>query len=266
MFADRRLFPRPSHLIALGTLAVLAACQPPPPPPAPPPPVIDTIMPVPPNSAAENMELPEADETGKYATPNQGMTGQQAVWHVRMALNVAALGCRTPGEPARVQYNRMLHIHEAALKFAYDATENYYRGRYGVNAAMMRERTNTIVYNYFALPPAQKAFCDKAVATLTIINGLTPQALLDYAPKALEELEQPFQDFWEAYADYLRRLEEWRRRFGRPTVLVLPCPDPNSPCPGSGPPPPVAPGGAPRLPMEQMPDTPPTRPSQLPEP
>jgi hypothetical protein len=53
----------------------------------------------------------------------------------------------------------------------------------------------------------------------------------------LTELEKPFQEFYAAYADYLRRLAEWQSRFGATvTVVVSPTPLP---------PPPVPPGEAP---------------------
>lgn len=250
MFADRRPFVRLPLGLAMVSALALTACEPAKPPPTPPPPVVSTVMPTPPNGSAPDMDLPEQDETGKFQTPNRNMTGQQALWHVRMALNVAALGCRVPGEPAKVQYNRMLHIHVLALKLANDATENSYNARYGKNAFQMREKLNTIVYNYFALPPAQKAFCETAVAVLTTINGMTPTQLVDYAPTALAQLEAPFQAFWEAYAEYLRKLEEWRLRYGRPTVIVTGGPSDEPPRPA-----------APSLPFGTMPDTPPTRPS-----
>lgn len=251
--------------VSIATALLLASCaKTPPPPPTPPPPVVSTIMPLPPMGAAENLDLPDADEQGRFITPNRGMTGQQALWHVRMALNVAALGCRETGEAMRTQYNSMLHIHVLPLAQANTAADTLYKMKYGAEAVLMRENINTMVYNYFALPPAQKAFCQTALAVVTTINGLTPQALLAYAPQALDMLEKPFQDFWAAYADYLRRLEEWRRRFGRPSVKILPCPVSDPQCAGSGtPPPPVAPAGAPSLPLEQLPETPPTPPSGL---
>lgn len=250
MPADRRLFTR----FALALALMLAACQPAKPPPTPPPPVVPTIMPLPPRGSAPDMIVPDKDESGHYVTPNRNMVGEQALWHVRMALNVAALGCRTPGEPAKVQYNRMLHIHVVALKKANDTVEESYKARYGVNAFDMRERLNTIVYNFFSLPPAQKAFCDVAVATLTIANGMTPEQLIDYAPKALQALEKPFEDFWDEYAEYLRKLEEWRKRFGRPSVKVEGWHDESTPPPAPA---------APHLPTEQMPDTPPQKPSDM---
>jgi hypothetical protein len=219
------------------------------------------------------MALPDADAQGRFITPNRGMTGQQALWHVRMALNVAALGCRGSNRAMATQYNAMLHIHVVPLKQANVAADAIYALKYGGDAVRTRETVNTTVYNFFSLPPAQMAFCQTALAVVTTINGKTPEALFAYAPEALDMLEQPFQQFWEAYADYLARLAEWRRRFARGTVTVLPCPASDPDCTGLGspppsPPPPVAPAGIaapsgqapaplpmtpPRLPMATMP-------------
>ena len=59
------------------------------------------------------------------------------------------------------------------------------------------------------------------------------------APQWLAELEKPFQDFYAAYEDYLRRLAEWQSRFGATvTVIVSPTPLPPPPKPpGEAPPP-----------------------------
>lgn len=250
-----RLLPHAS----IATTLLLASCAKPPPTYSPPP-VVITVMPLPPMGSAEDLDLPDADDQGQYITPNRGMTGQQALWHVRMALNVAALGCRGAGDAMGVQYNRMLHIHALPLSQANTATDAIYKIKYKADAVLMREKINTMVYNYFALPPAQKAFCETARAVVTTINGMTPQALFAYAPQALEQLEQPFQAFWEAYANYLRRLEEWRRRYGRPSVKIVPCADNDLQCRGVGPPPPVAPGSPAN---GRIPDTPPMRPSDM---
>ena len=85
---------------------------------------------------------------------------------------------------------------------------------------------------------------------------MTPEALAAYAPKALDELEQPFRDFWAEYEDYLRRLEEWRKRFGATVKLVGPVggDDLND----HEPPAPTAPA-----PMGQVPATPMQRPSDM---
>lgn len=231
--------------VAMATTLLLAGCATPPPPVVRLPELPDE-RPEPPMGAAEELRLPPMDELGRYITPNRGMTGQQALWHVRMALNVAALGCRGEGDVMGVEYNKMLRIHATSLTQANAAADAIYRTKFGTEALAMRDKIYTVVYNYFALPPAQRAFCPTARAVVVTINGLTPDALVAYAPQALEMLEKPFQDFWAAYAEYLRQLEAWRKR--HVMVQVLPCP-PNDPtCSGpapASPPPPVPPAGSP---------------------
>lgn len=258
MRVARHLLPPISIATALLMIAGCAKS----PPPTVPLPVISTTKPAPPMGAAENLDLPEVDAQGQYITPNRGMTGQQALWHVRMALNVAALSCRDAGDTMGVDYNRMLRLHAAPLAQANSVADAAY-AKYGANALTVRDKIYTVVYNYFALPPAQKAFCPTARTVVTTINGLSPDALVAYAPQALEILEKPFQEFWAAYADYLRRLEEWRRRYGA-TVQVLPCPDSDPICVGPAvPPPPSMPGALPPLPSNQTPAAPPRLPSDM---
>ncbi len=252
MRVARHLYPA----VSIATALLLASCAKSPPKPVPLP-VLSTVKPLPPMGSAENLDLPEVDAQGQYITPNRGMTGQQALWHVRMALNVAALSCRDAADVMGVEYNRMLRIHAAPLAQANSVADAAYT-KYGANALTVRDKVYTVVYNYFALPPAQKAFCPTARAVVTTINGLTPDAFLAYAPQALEMLEKPFQDFWAAYADYLRRLDEWRRLYGK-SVQVLPCPESDPVCSSHAPP---APGGLPVLPpQQQMPAAPPTLPT-----
>lgn len=237
MFSARRLHGR----LSLISLAVLAACSTPvkQPPPTPPPPVVPTVMPMPPMGAVEDMRIPEVDEAGAYLTPNRGVTSNTALWHVRMALNVAALACHDSGDLARSQYNRMLHVHGPILAEANAAVDRNYKYAFGSssNGVSQRERLNTVVYNFFSLPPVTKSFCPVAIAVGGRMLAMPSGALLDYAPQALTELEKPFQDFYAAYADYLRRLAEWQSRFGG-NVIVEASPTPL-------PPPPKPPGEAP---------------------
>ena len=237
MSVVRRFYGR----LSLVSLAVVAACStpPPPPPPTPPPPVVPTIMPTPPMGAVEDMMIPEVDDTGKYLTPNRGVTANTALWHVRMALNVAALACHDAGDLARSQYNRLLHVHGPILAEANAAVDRNYKYAFGSssNGLSQRERLNTVVYNFFSLPPVTKSFCPVAIEVGAKMLAMPSNQLLDYAPEALTALEKPFQDFYAAYADYLRRLAEWQSRFGGNVTLTL------SPTPL--PPPPKPPGEAP---------------------
>ena len=91
MFLPRSL----SSRLSLLALTALAACATPVKqvPPTPPPAVVPTVMPTPPRYSAPDMVPPDKDDAGKFITPNRDSQGDQALWHVRMGLNVAALGC-----------------------------------------------------------------------------------------------------------------------------------------------------------------------------
>lgn len=229
----RAAYHRSLQLGCLTAFSLVAACSTPQKaPPTPPPPVVRTVKPLPPMGAVEEMSIPEVDAGGKYLTPNRGVTANTALWHVRMALNVAALSCHGVNEPARVQYNQILHVHQAALREANAAVDRNYAAAYGSGGLQARELLNTVVYNFFSLPPVTKSFCPVAIEVGAKILAMPSGQLLAYAPEALTALEKPFQDFYEAYADYLRRLAEWQSRFGGTvTVVVSPTPLPPPPLP-----------------------------------
>ncbi|WP_336950691.1 MULTISPECIES: hypothetical protein [Sphingobium] len=228
---SRTVVRRFCEIASVTALALVAGCSTPEKaPPTPPPPVVPTIKPLPPMGAVEEMSIPEVGNDGKYLTPNRGVTANTALWHVRMALNVAALSCHGVNEPARIQYNQILHVHEAALREANAAVDRNYLAAYGMGGLKARELLNTVVYNFFALPPVTKSFCPVAIEIGAKVLAMPSSQLLAYAPEALTALEKPFQDFYEAYADYLRRLAEWQSRFGGTvTVVVSPTPLPPPP-------------------------------------
>ena len=230
---SRAAFRRFCQLAPVAALALVAGCSTPKKaPPTPPPPVVPTIKPLPPMGAVEEMSIPETGDDGKYLTPNRGVTANTALWHVRMALNVAALSCHGVNEPARIQYNRILHLHKAVLSEANAAVDRNYLAAYGTGGLKARELLNTTVYNFFALPPVTKSFCPVAIDVGAKIVAMPSNQLLAYAPEALTALEKPFQEFYEAYADYLRRLAEWQSRFGGTvSVVVSPTPLPPPPTP-----------------------------------
>lgn len=223
-------------LAPVSALALVAGCSTPvkEAPRTPPPPVVETIRPVPPMGAVEDMSVPDVGTDGKRLTPNRGVTANTALWHVRMALNVAALSCHGVNEPARTQYNQMLHVHSAVLKEANAAVDRNYTAAYGGSGISAREQLNTVVYNFFSLPPVQPTFCKAAIEVGAKLLTMPSDQMLASAPEALIALEKPFQDFYDAYADYLRRLAEWQARFGGTvTVVVSPTPLPPPPVPPS---------------------------------
>ena len=264
---SRAAFRRFCQLAPVAALALVAGCSTPKKaPPTPPPPVVPTIKPLPPMGAVEEMSIPETGDDGKYLTPNRGVTANTALWHVRMALNVAALSCHGVNEPARIQYNRILHLHKAVLSEANAAVDRNYLAAYGTGGLKARELLNTTVYNFFALPPVTKSFCPVAIDVGAKIVAMPSNQLLAYAPEALTALEKPFQEFYEAYADYLRRLAEWQSRFGGTvSVVVSPTPLPPPPTPpkevGAGfapmtPPSALAPGAPVQVQVPTFPLTP----------
>ncbi|MGC4251099.1 MAG: hypothetical protein QM605_06405 [Sphingobium sp.] len=251
----RTVFRRFCPVASIAALTLIAGCSTPKKQAVAPPPVIETIRPVPPMGAVEGMSVPDVGPDGKRLTPNRGVTSNTALWHVRMALNVAALSCHGAGDLARTQYNQMLHVHKAVLGDANAAVDRNYTFEYGATGIARREQLNTVVYNFFSLPPVQPTFCKAAVEVGAKMLSMPSASLLAYAPEALAALEKPFQDFYEAYADYLRRLAEWQARFGASvTVVVSPTPLP---------PPPVPPG---EVPAQGLPPRPAAVPQSAPAP
>ncbi|WIA58415.1 hypothetical protein N6H05_11685 [Sphingobium sp. WTD-1] len=200
-------------LYPLGGMALLSGCAGQrevavaPPPPAQLQPV---PQPLPPLGATATMQIPPIGADGQRVTPNRDLSGPATLWHMRMALNVAALSCQGSGDAARLQYNQMLVRHRTALTRANAQVEGEYKAQFGGAAIAQRERLNTVVYNFFALPPAQAGFCAEAVRVGAAVNSLPTDQLQAYAPAGLAALEKPFTDFFDAYARYQTDLAAWR--------------------------------------------------------
>ncbi|WP_342248707.1 hypothetical protein [Sphingomonas sp. OTU376] len=160
--------------------------------------------PLPPAGATFNQLIPAIAADGRYDTVNHHISREQTAWHVRAALNVAALGCRDEAERETVAaYNAMLGRHRASLAAADTAVKAQYRARYGAGWDSRHDRDMTRVYNFFAQPPAQTGFCRVARDVLAEVGQVRPEAFAAFAAEALPRLEAPFTDF---YRDY----DAWR--------------------------------------------------------
>lgn len=149
-------------------------------------------MPQPPRGAAPALMLP--------APPNRDLSPAASVWHMRAALNVAALGC--PGlAPA---YNRLLAAQKRSFAEAYRALKREYPNPAAFDSAMTR------LYNYFSQPAPQQGFCAVASRTLAEATAVAPARFGPFASAALIRLDQPFADFYAAYADYRSDLARWQ--------------------------------------------------------
>jgi len=167
--------------------------------------------PQPPMGAAPGMTLPAVGPDGKRITPNRDLGPREALWHVRMALNVAALSCRNPDtQAALANYNRMLATHNALLAATNEAIDADYRRRFGAQAVATRDSHNTRTYNFFALPPVQPAFCRAAVGVGAEAVAMDASQLVAFAPTALARLERPFFAFFDAYAGYQADAARWQ--------------------------------------------------------
>lgn len=168
-----------------------------------------------PGYAAANLRLPPRDAQGDYATPNRERTGHDAFWNLRIALNVAAIGCRHPGSLQLVaDYNNIIGRHGNLIRSAETTVIARLGRETGSNGIAARDRTSTKLFNYFAQPPAQKEFCRVAGSIAQQMSGMDGAAAMAMAPAMLAQVDQPFVDFYNAYARYQVELAAYRAQSG----------------------------------------------------
>ncbi len=180
------------------------------------PPVIMVPVPAPtmPKGASPTIVIPVALADGTYPTPNRNLTTSAKVWHLRAALNVAALACRGPQELTIVAgYNALLSAQKPVLAKA----EATYASEYKAGGGDWQDRYDdsmTRLYNFFSQSPARDEFCAAAGTVLAQSSGLTAEALPAFAAQNLPVLERPFTDFY-------RAVDAWRGRTVRPVQPQL---------------------------------------------
>lgn len=179
--------------------------------PAPPPvPVQVAAMPA---GAYPGMPVPARLPDGRYATPNRGLDADGTVWHLRAALNVAALACRgAEGDAIVAGYNAMLGRAKAPLANAQARYAASFRVA-GPGGDARYDDAMTRLYNFFSQSQARSGFCAAAAQVLTESANVVPDAMPTFAQTALPQLEQPFIDFFRAYDDW---------RAGVPAVAPAP--------------------------------------------
>ena len=163
-----------------------------------------------PAGATPGMLVPQPEADGSFRTPNQGLTGAAAIWHLRAGLNVAALSC--PGEEGaaiRAGYNAWLKRDKAPLARAATGYAAQYRA--AAAAAGGYDDAMTRLYNYYAQTPVRPGLCTAAAGIAAEAATLDPAALAGFAETRLATLDQPFTDFYRAY-------DAWRS--GRPQAVI----------------------------------------------
>ena len=213
-------------LLIAGGLAALAACQTPPPPPPPPPvvqPQYTPRAPTPPFGASNLTIVPMLRTDGLRDTINRDLGPLETLWHVRAALNVAALSCTGPLYERLVgDYNAFITNNSASLSNANSAIIRKFQREIGADYKAEHDRHQTQLYNYWSFSPLRRPFCDQAVQ-ISQRAIVTKAADLDaFAQRALPELEKPFTDFYLAYEEYQRDLKAWQVQYGDPAAETSP--------------------------------------------
>lgn len=188
--------------ITLVLLATLAACsreRAAVPPPAPAPSPVVAARPPMPEGGYPGMAIPAKLPDGGWPTPNRALTPTAAVWHLRAALNVAALACRGEGETVVTAYNALLTTRRGALA---EAETRYAAEWQASGAADWRDQyddTMTRLYNFYSQPFVNSGFCAAAGTVLTDLAAVPDAQLATFAAARLPELDRPFTDFFTAY-------------------------------------------------------------------
>ncbi|RKF21218.1 hypothetical protein D6851_09945 [Altericroceibacterium spongiae] len=136
-------------------------------------------------------------------------------WNMRSGFNVAALNCNElQYQPILKAYSKMLEDHKKRLSSTNRALDAQYREKYGRSYKSEREDYMTKVYNYFALPPAHKYFCEAALAAANNYLLMEPDDIDSYAATTLVQFEAAFEEFYTDYENYRVAVQSWDARYG----------------------------------------------------
>lgn len=200
-------------LVAAAALAIAGCARKPEPAPPPPPVPVATPtpapMPTPPAGSAAGLRTPTALPDGSYPTPNRALSSAAAAWHLRSALNVAALQCNVSDPTVVANYNALIKTQAKSLAAAHKAISAEYKAG-GGDWEDRFDDTMTRLYNFFAQPPVQAEFCARAVPMIASAAALPAGAFESFATGALPQLDQPFIDFYRRYDLYRVELAAWK--------------------------------------------------------
>ena len=176
---------------------------------------------MPPLGATAAMSIPLVAQTGIRQTVNANLSAAQTTWNLRSALNVAALNCQDPQFAGLVDnYSAFLKRNDKQLSATNRVLQGEFRQRYGAKYRDIQDTYMTQVYNYFALPPAKRDFCQVAFGVSGEVIAIEPGQLDLFASTALPRIESVFENFFRAYEKYRSDLDAWNAQYGRPEVTV----------------------------------------------
>lgn len=134
----------------------------------------------------EKQEIVEAPPPPALAAAGSA----EQVWHLRSALNVAALACsRNSNMDIGPRYNAMLKQHQTLLTQAYLDEEARYRAKHGRNWRTIQDREATSLYNRYANHPDPRRYCAEAASISKDAARVNSVDFARFAAAALPRLE-----------------------------------------------------------------------------
>jgi hypothetical protein len=183
--------------------------------------VVVPPRPLPPGNASVTQILPGRGIDGRFVTANSNVTGDRAFWQLKIGLNVAAIGCRGLEETTLVSaYNNIIKAHGKIIRSSEKNVITQLGKETKTNGTAARDRLSTQLFNYFAQPPAQRAFCARANEIAQLVSSTPTAQVIEQSPAHLVRLDQPFHDFYEAYARYQSDVAAWDAKYAPPPPIM----------------------------------------------
>ena len=219
---------KPGWGLISGLALIVSGCAPRPIPIQPPPPIV-FVTPPPPSMPAGGyvgMKIPAKLKDGKYFTPNLNNTDSAAVWHLRNALNVAALGCDLEGGGIVDAYNAWIKTHAAVIDRYYQALIREWQEPGWIDWQRVYDDDQTRIYNFYAQPAMRATFCAAARLEVTQVGQISDEDLPTFARAALVRLDKPFVDFYAAFDAWQTYYQSFQPKVEKteniPVVIVPP--------------------------------------------
>jgi hypothetical protein len=148
-----------------------------------PPPVVRTVA---------VAEPPAPPPPPRHSPINSNLSTAATVWHLRAALNVAALACRGTNESQIIAgYNALLK----SQKDGFATAQTSLQAEFKTGGGDWQDRFDdsmTRLYNFFSQAQARDAFCAAAAGVLAEGANLQPAQLTTFAAERLPLLDAPF--------------------------------------------------------------------------
>lgn len=152
-------------------------------------------------------------------TANSGISGDRAFWQLKIALNVAAIGCGAEEATLVSAYNNIIKAHAKEVGLPKRRSSPIW-ARKRTNGIAARDKLSTQLFNPLLPAAAQRAFCARANEVAQLVSSTPSAQVIPQAPAQLAQLDQPFVDFYEAYAKYQADVAAWDAKYAPPPPVM----------------------------------------------